>query len=159
MASEGRNTSDSKHYDQGEDLSRARDHLAEEFPLPVAMERRSKVRFPLELRVRFRSLGKTHSVAGIGLVVNMSSGGVLVAYPHEISLGASMELSMEWPPRLDGRVPLQFVAVGTVVRRERFRFAVGLERHHFRTTGGTDLGTAESWLNARKPRAKRMASA
>jgi hypothetical protein len=44
-----------------------------------------------------------------------------------------MELSIEWPPLLHGRVPLRFVTVGEVVRCDASSFAVMLERHQFRT--------------------------
>jgi hypothetical protein len=33
--------------------------------------------------------------AGLGLVVNMSSGGVLVAHQHEIGAGAMIELNID----------------------------------------------------------------
>jgi hypothetical protein len=100
------------------------------------MERRTRVRFPLELRVRFRTLGKTYPVAGIGRVVNMSSGGVLVAFGHEMSAGTPVELSIEWPAALGGRLTQRLVALGKVVRCQTGSFAVGLERHYFKTTGG-----------------------
>ncbi len=63
----------------------------------------------------------------------MSSGGVLVAAPHEISAGTPLELSIEWPFLLEGRVPLQLVGSGKVVRCETFGFALLLSRHQFRT--------------------------
>jgi PilZ domain len=139
-------------------VSQARDYRGEAFPLPVSMERRSRVRFPLELRVRFRTLGKSYAVAGIGSVVNMSSGGVLVAFQHEISAGTPVELNIEWPAALDGRVPLRLVAVGRVVRCETASFAVGLERHHFRTTAGTHLAS-NAWFGEYPQQAVKKASA
>jgi len=75
----------------------------------------------------------------MGRVVNMSSGGMLVAYQHEVKKGTQLELSIDWPTRLDGRVPLQLVAGGKVVRSDPFSFAVGLERYQFRIAGKTDL--------------------
>jgi len=66
--------------------------------------------------------------------MNMSSGGVLVASSHEISTGTGLELSIEWPFLLDGRIPLQLVASGKVVRRETTSFALLLTQHQFRTT-------------------------
>jgi len=69
----------------------------------------------------------------MGSVVNMSSGGVLVASKHEITVGSRMEISIEWPSLLDGQVPLQLVATGRVVRCDTFSFAMGLASHQFRT--------------------------
>lgn len=112
---------------------------------PDPVERRATLRFPFELRVDFRSLGKTYPVAGIGRVRNISSGGVLVAYQHEISAGTPLELNIDWPTRLDGRIPLQLVAAGTVVRCELFGFAVGLERYYFRLAGKPGLPAGQSF--------------
>lgn len=97
------------------------------------IERRSKIRFPLELPVRYRTLTRGRALAGEGRVVNVSSAGVLVACRHQMEAGARMELDVEWPSLLDGRVPLQLVLVGQVVRCEASTLAVVLDRHQFRT--------------------------
>jgi hypothetical protein len=123
----------------------AKDYRGEAFDQTGVIERRSRLRFPFELRVRFRTVGGNYPVAGMGWVVNMSSGGLLVACQHQVSAGTQMGLNIDWPTRLDGRVPLQLVAVGTVVRCEPFSFAVGLERYHFRIAGRTDTTTDESY--------------
>ena len=103
------------------------------FSSTFCIERRSKIRFPLELRVSYRTLGRGSSCDGTGWVVNMSRGGILVFAPHEIGLGARMKLSIEWPSLLYGRVPLRFVTVGKVVRCDPSSFAVTLVRYEFRT--------------------------
>jgi hypothetical protein len=123
-----------------------KDYRTEDPDFPDLIERRTRLRFPFELRVRFRSLG-VYPVAGSGWVRNISSSGILVAYQHEISAGTPLELNIDWPTRLDGRIPLQLVAVGPVVRNELFSFAVGLERYHFRIAGKPDL-PAEEWKAA-----------
>ena len=100
---------------------------------PFSIERRSKIRFPLELRVSYRTLGQGTPCTGEGWVVNMNRGGVLVSSQHEVDVGKRMELSIEWPSLLYGRVPLRFVTVGTVVRCDGSNFAVALVRYQFRT--------------------------
>jgi hypothetical protein len=65
--------------------------------------------------------------------VNMNRGGVLVSSQHQIKVGARMELSIEWPSLLYGKVPLRFVTVGDVVRCDASSFAVTLARYQFRT--------------------------
>jgi hypothetical protein len=65
--------------------------------------------------------------------MNMSSTGVLIACRHEIDAGTRLELNIEWPCMLDGRVPLQLVTSGTVARCETSSFAVVLGHHQFRT--------------------------
>lgn len=65
--------------------------------------------------------------------MNMSRDGVLFSSRHEIGVGAAVELNIEWPSLLHGRVPLRFVTVGEVVRCDASSFAVILARHEFRT--------------------------
>ena len=100
-------------------------------------ERRSKFRYPLNLSVRFRSLSGS-PFSGAGRTVNVSSRGVLVVLPerasqHEISVAASLEMRIDWPSLLDGKIPLQLLAVGRVIRRGESAFAAAFERYQFRT--------------------------
>lgn len=126
-------------------------------PRLVPVERRSRVRFPIELRVRYRTLGRGEPLAGVGRVVNVSSGGVLLAYQDEIRAGTPMELNIEWPSLLDGRVPLQLVMLGRVVRCELSGLAVALSRYSFRTTRTT--ATPIDATSVPKPIMQRAASA
>lgn len=114
-------------------------------------ERRIKFRYPLDLIVRFRPLTGPLCY-GAGRSVNVSSGGVLifsqpsvalpVVSPHQIRVGAPLEMSIEWPSLLDGRIPLQLFAVGRVVRYRASDFAVVFERYQFRTMSSTSLPSA-----------------
>jgi len=99
----------------------------------LGAERRRKYRYPLDLSVRFRCpLGESR-VSGQGLAVNLSSGGVLVASRHQLNVGAPVEMSIEWPLLLDGKTPLQLLAVGWVLRRGDYHFAATFDRYEFRT--------------------------
>src|ERR1022692_1211600 len=109
-------------------------------PVP---ERRARARYPVELRVRYRTLGRKHLAAGIRLTKNMSSHGVLIASRCDLPLGTFVEVSMDWPALLDGAVQLQLVSVGKVVRCEKSGFAVALEKHEYRTM--------KSWSKAVAP--------
>jgi hypothetical protein len=64
----------------------------------------------------------------------MSSAGTLIDCQHNLRADTRIELNIEWPSLLDGRVRLQLFALGRVVRCEGSRFAVVLARHQFRTT-------------------------
>jgi hypothetical protein len=106
-------------------------------PWPIQAERRSKLRYPLDLSVRFRPLSGS-LFSGVGRAVNVSSSGILVVSRHivsrhEIGVGAKLEMSLDWPFLLDGRIPLQFFAVGQVIRRNATEFAATFERYQFRT--------------------------
>ena len=103
------------------------------FSYPLPLERRAKVRFPLQLRASYRTLGRASRCSGEGWVVNMNKHGVLVSAQHQISAGARVELKIEWPSLLYGRVPLRFVTRGQVVRCDASSFALMLTRYQFRT--------------------------
>ncbi len=63
----------------------------------------------------------------------MGSGGILFTTEEKLELGRVVEVSVNWPARLDGVCPLQFVATGRVVRSESNRAAVRIERYEFKT--------------------------
>jgi hypothetical protein len=97
-------------------------------------ERRAKVRDPINLRVRFRTLGMNLEVTGNGETVDFSSHGIFVAAPHtqKLSLGSRLETIVEWPIRLHGQTSLELVTIGTVVRSTVDGFAVFFAKHKFR---------------------------
>jgi PilZ domain len=103
------------------------------FSHATLIERRATFRFPLALRVRFRTRMPASPYSGEGWVWNISRGGILVSSEHEIGVGTEVELNIEWPSLLYGRIPLRFVAVGEVVRCDVSSFAVVLARYQFRT--------------------------
>ena len=96
-------------------------------------ERRQKVRYHLDLRVRFCPSFTESRLSGSGTIINISSGGVLVASSSQPLVGELVEMRIEWPLLLNGRIPLQLMAMGRVVRRGPSRFAASFERHEFRT--------------------------
>ncbi len=110
-------------------------------------ERRVRVRFPVKMLVHYRTLDRQDPVSGRGLLVNMSSGGVLVATEQELTAGRGVEVSIQWPFLLDGRVPLQLVAAGKVVRADTSSFALLFKGHEFRTIGAAKTVTLEQVPN------------
>ena len=96
-------------------------------------ERRAKMRFPLDLPVRYRTVGGGRPRSGEGRVLNVSSCGILILRRHQLSVGVHVELRVEWPLLLDGRIGLQLVARGKVVRCGKAHFAVEFQKHQFRT--------------------------
>jgi hypothetical protein len=96
-------------------------------------ERRARVRFPIELRVRYETLGKKLKISGVGRTLNLSSAGMIVASKDEFLAGTRLEVALEWPSLLQGTTPLQLVVICKVVRSTKSAFAVELQRHQFRT--------------------------
>jgi hypothetical protein len=97
------------------------------------LERRSKIRYPVSLNVKYRTVGRSNRISGVGRTLNMSSGGLLIAADQRTEVGAKIELNVEWPSMLDGMVPLQLVAVGRVVRCFEMGFALSFTQYQFRT--------------------------
>jgi hypothetical protein len=97
-------------------------------------ERRGTSRFPVREDVRYRVVhSKSGNISGSGTTLNIGSGGILFTTEDKLPLGRTVELSVNWPARLDGTCPLQFVATGRVVRSEENRAAVRIERYEFKT--------------------------
>src|SRR5579883_207867 len=96
-------------------------------------ERRAKIRYGIELDVRFSLTALRPRVLNVGKTINMSSSGLLVSSASCVNVGAELQLMIEWPWTLDGKVPLQLVAAGVVVRSTATAFAVALRSYQFRT--------------------------
>ena len=97
-------------------------------------DRRRADRFPIEREMRFRILDKRSSgVSGPGSTVNMSSSGVLFAAEQPFSPGCRLELSINWPVKLNEKCALRFVARGRVVRTAHGGAALEILQHEFRT--------------------------
>jgi len=83
-------------------------------------------------------------ISGIGTTLNIGSGGILFTTEDKLPMGRTVEISVNWPARLDGVCPLQFVATGRVIRSDAQRAAVRIERYEFRTRGMANLTAAAS---------------
>jgi hypothetical protein len=108
-------------------------------------ERRGTSRFPVREDVRYRVVhSKTPGISGSGTTLNMGSGGILFTTEEKLPVGRSVELSVNWPARLDGTCPLQFVATGRVIRSDDRQAAVRIDRYEFKTRREGGVGTAIS---------------
>jgi len=96
-----------------------------------AEDRRTKIRFPIELdlTIRFR----TQSIGVAGRTVNISSSGILIRTAWFAPPGKKVTLALAWPQLLDNRVPLCWLVQARVVRAGDGLVAVTIERSEFRT--------------------------
>jgi hypothetical protein len=100
----------------------------------LALERRSKARYPVVLNVRYRTIANGPALAGVGRTLNVSSRGLLIACEEPlVEDGSRLQVALEWPSMLNGITPLQLIAVCRVTRCQSEVFAVQLERYQFRT--------------------------
>lgn len=110
------------------------------------MERRLKVRYPVRLQARYRSLNHRDQISGVGLTVNMSSSGLLVTCQHSVPSGSQMEVLMDWPSLLNSTVPLQLVTSGRVIRSDPSSFVIEFARYQFRTLRSKPLEAVTAQL-------------
>ena len=99
-------------------------------PRPASAERRVRTRFSVDLPFRYQTLGRKRLI-GEGRVVNLSSGGALLACCHELAADTPIELTIEWPARADQKIPVRLVMAGIVVRCDGSGFAVASSLHRF----------------------------
>jgi hypothetical protein len=100
----------------------------------LGSDRRAGVRFPVSLEVRYSVVGRRGPVeTGSGRTIDMSSSGLSFTADTPLSIGQRLDMSIDWPARLDDDVQLQVVVSGMVVRTTGAVIALRIERHEFRT--------------------------
>ena len=103
-------------------------------------DRRETSRFPVREQIRYRVLhAKGLPSTGVGKTLDMGSRGILFTTEGRLPMGRLVEVAVNWPVRLDGACPLQFVAVGKVVRSEATKAAVQITRYEFKTRGSSGV--------------------
>jgi hypothetical protein len=108
-----------------------------------SIERRKKVRFPLQRELRYTLLeGEAIIASGIGATCNMSSGGIGFTADRPLANGAFVELSISWPVLLDSGCPMRLIVFGKVLRSGLHRSACTVEKYEFRTQARTLQFTA-----------------
>ena len=100
----------------------------------MALDRRSKRRFPLRMEIRYRPAGVSLPASWTaGESLNMSSGGLLFSGPEVVLTGQRIEASIDWPARLNSRRDLRLALEGVVVRSADQKTAVRVDRYEFLT--------------------------
>ena len=108
-------------------------------------DRRGTSRFPLREAIKYTVLhSRTQKTSGTGKTLNFGGRGILFTTDERLPLGRVVELSVNWPARLGGTCPLQFVATGRVVRSEAKKAAVRLDRYEFKTRRGFAAAGADA---------------
>jgi hypothetical protein len=100
-------------------------------------ERRSRRRFRIELDVSYACLSRQQPSSGVGKVLNISSKGVRFTTEYALKHGMRVELSVNWPARLNDTCPLKLMIYGSVVRSENRAAAIRIEQYEFRTRAST----------------------
>ena len=98
-------------------------------------DRRASTRLPIERDVRYKLLGKGHFTTwtGEGKTLNISSAGALFTTQTALPEKQLIELAVSWPARLNGRLPLNLVLRGRVVRSQGTQAAIQIDQYDFKT--------------------------
>jgi hypothetical protein len=101
---------------------------------PVAAERRARLRYTVELDLRYKVTWRQQVLhEGSGKTCDFSRNGVFFRADQALPKGLAVELSIDWPMLLDGVCPLQLRISGKVLRSSEAGSAVKIMRHWFCT--------------------------
>lgn len=99
------------------------------FPAP-------KRRYPVQVDLRYKLLQNGFVAArGFGKTLEFGDGKVSFNADRPLLRGTDMELSLDWPLRIDGVCPLQLVVFGQVVASNEEGSTLQIARHEFRARG------------------------
>jgi hypothetical protein len=100
--------------------------------------RRNHRRYNSHLDLRWKVISRRRVLdVGEGRTLDISRGGVLFESGRHIPVGLHVELTINWPARLDNVQPLQLVVFGCVVRASDNRIAIQTLRFAFSSLGLT----------------------
>jgi FixJ family two-component response regulator len=100
----------------------------------AAAERRNNARFPIPLAISYQTL--EHPILsgqGTSETLNISSKGILFTSNEKFQAGQLLQVSLDWPARLENQVPLKLVAEGRIVRNANGQTAMTIDKYEFRT--------------------------
>jgi CheY-like chemotaxis protein len=97
-------------------------------------DRRTNARFPCRLAVSYQALEHPF-LSGVATseTLNISSKGLLFATEEALEPGQLLQVSVDWPARLENQVPLKLVAEGRIVRNVNGLAAMRIDKYEFRT--------------------------
>ena len=118
-------------------------------------ERRTNARFDCHLAVSYQTLEKPFlSGQGSSETLNISSKGVLFKADEALEPGQLLQISLDWPARLENQIPLKLVAEGRIVRNIKGVAAMTIEKYEFRTRrAAAPTGTKATATTSRSPEA------
>ncbi|GEM_PF-668711 len=129
---------------------------SDETPKGSGPDRRVNTRFPCRLAVSYQALEQPFfSGEAISETLNISSKGMLFATAEPFQPGQLLQVSVDWPARLENSVPLKLVAEGRIVRHVNGQAAMRIDKYEFRTrrakaTAGSEAN-GQSGRNAQRP--------
>jgi CheY-like chemotaxis protein len=109
-------------------------HAGSEAETKAAAERRNNARFPIPLAISYQTL--EHPILsgqGTSETLNISSKGILFTSKEQFQAGQLVQVSLDWPARLENQIALKLVAEGRIVRNANGQTAMTIDKYEFRT--------------------------
>ena len=78
----------------------------------ATFDRRCNLRFRISTQAEY-TVGRLH---GKGVIRNISGGGVFIQIDRTLPIGRPLELLIDWPAKLDGKLRLRLSVKGKVLR-------------------------------------------
>ena len=112
---------------------------------PVAGERRARLRYAVELDLRYKVTWRQQVLhEGSGKTYDFSRSGIFFSSYQALPKGLPVELLIDWPMLLDGVCPLQLRISGKVLRSSEAGTAVKIMRHEFCTRSRSTVDARRS---------------
>lgn len=125
---------------------------AAESPKGSGPDRRTNARFPCRLAVSYQALEHPFfSGEAVSETLNISSKGLLFTTSEPFQPGQLLQVSVDWPARLENTVPLKLVAEGRIVRNLNGQAAMRIDKYEFRTRKAKAPAGAEAGGKSYKP--------
>jgi hypothetical protein len=93
-----------------------------------ATDRRGALRFPLRASVKY----ELPDGFGTAVTFNISRSGISLLTTRRLPPASWIRLWIDWPARLNGRLPLHLVVQGMVLRSNASEAAIAFSRYEFR---------------------------
>jgi hypothetical protein len=110
-------------------------------------EKRHKIRFRLDLPLKFTGTSKDTRIQGTGTVFSISSEGVAFRTDQALRLGMKVMASFGWPVLLNNQCMLQIYTEGEVIRIDGSLRVIRIRRYEFRTSGSNAFKQSRNLLD------------
>jgi hypothetical protein len=117
----------------------------------VPAERRRGYRYPITATAELRLVRSEKQARAV--IRNISSRGVFFSTEIDLDKGEPVELLIDWPVRLNDRIPLALVLLGTVRRSDSIGTAVMISRYEWKIRARTMEPKVEINLKRRSQKA------
>ncbi len=98
-------------------------------------DRRSRPRYDLDLELRFSYEHGARRFPGAGRTRNFSDRVICFETDQELPRGVQLDVCVQWPASLQGRLPLEMVIHGVLIRKQSSLAVFRMEDYGLRTWG------------------------